>query len=141
MRRPSPLQFTLGCWSLLHPLPSFHPPSLPSTLPCRYELGCWATWDCSPPGYCSDGYHGFALGGNRTAAALRAAGYAYQHVYGLNQWHCGNKEDSTHKPAEFDPSVWTETLAETLAWIWEGYASAGESVVEWADRSSRPVIR
>jgi S-formylglutathione hydrolase FrmB len=87
----------------------------------EYELGCWATWDCSPPGYCADGYHGFALGGNRTAAALKAAGYAYQHVFGLNQWHCGNKYDPAKKPAEFDPSVWTETLADTLVWVWEGY--------------------
>tara|TARA_B110001452_G_scaffold236738_1_gene216182 strand:+ start:2779 stop:3081 length:303 start_codon:yes stop_codon:yes gene_type:complete len=72
-------------------------------------------WDCA------DGFHGFALGGNRTAAALRNAGYEYQHVYGLNQWHCGNKEDGSKKPDEFAPSIWTETLASTLAWIWEGY--------------------
>lgn len=96
-------------------------------LTAEYELGCWATWDCSPPGYCADGYHGFALGGNRTAAALSSAGYEYQHVYGLNQWHCGNKEDGS-KPDEFAPSIWTETLASTLAWIWEGWEDEEKGV-------------
>ena len=95
----------------------------------EYFLGCWSTWDCDPPGSCADGMHGFALGGNQTARALRAAGYAYQHVYGLNQWHCGNMWDPYGpKPTEHDPSIWTETLADTLVWIWEGYAPGVETI-------------
>lgn len=90
-------------------------------LTAEYELGCWSSWDCSPPGYCADGYHGFALGGNRTAASLKAAGYTYKHVYGLNQWHCGNKIDKSKPYDEFAPSIWTETLASALLWIWKGY--------------------
>ena len=64
---------------------------------------------------------------HRTAAALSSAGYEYQHVYGLNQWHCGNKEDGS-KPDEFAPSIWTETLASTLAWIWEGWEDEEKGV-------------
>jgi hypothetical protein len=43
-------------------------------------------------------------------------------VYGLNQWHCGNKWDMNGpKPTEHDASIWTQTLADTLVWIWQGY--------------------
>ena len=59
--------------------------------------------------------HGFALGGNRTAAALARAGYAYRHIYGLGQWHCGSKWGT---PAG-TPDIWTETLANVLEWLWQ----------------------
>ena len=68
----------------------------------EHFLGCWSSWDCSPPGYCADGFHGFE-----------------------SVWHCGNKWDLFGpKPTEKDPSIWTEMLvAETLLWIWQGYDS------------------
>ena len=86
----------------------------------EYYLGCWATWDCSPPGYCADGKHGFALGGNRTARALGKANYTYQHVYGLNQWHCGNIWSKSGLPPTVNQAgIWTLTLADTLLFPWD----------------------
>ena len=87
----------------------------PGNTTAEYLLGCWSTWDCNPPGYCADGMHGFALGGNRTASALRRAGYDYRHVYGLGQWHCGSKWGTPKGTAD----IWSQTLAHTLEWLWK----------------------
>jgi iron(III)-enterobactin esterase len=91
---------------------------LPGNTTAEYFAGCWASWDCDPPGSCADApLHSFSLGANRTAAALQAAGYEYRHVYGLNQWHCGNKLGTP----DGTPDVWTQTLPSTLEWMWQGY--------------------
>ena len=83
----------------------------------EFELGCWAAFDCDPPGQCCDGEHNYADAGNRTAAALAAAGYAYRHVYALDQKHCAMSNDATQ-------NLWTETIADTLVWMWDGYEQA-----------------
>ena len=76
-----------------------------------FRLGCWAAWDCNPPGSCQDGEHIYADAGNRTAAALRTAAYSYRHVYALNQHHCAMSDNET-------ANLWTETIADALLWMW-----------------------
>ena len=49
--------------------------------------------------------------------ALAAAGYAYRHVYALDQKHCAMSNDATQ-------NLWTETIADTLVWMWDGYEQA-----------------
>ena len=61
-----------------------------------------------------DGNHSWTLGGNRTAAALRSAGYAYRHVYALGQKHCAMSND-------VDANLWTDALADALVWVWGGW--------------------
>ena len=92
-------------------------PSWVTTKAEQFALGCWAEWDCDPPGSCCDGNHSFVDAGNRTAAALRAGRYQYRHVYALGQHHCAMSDNT-------DRNVWTHTLADTLVWLWQGYRYA-----------------
>lgn len=78
------------------------------------KLGCWNVSDGNPPGSFRDGRHNWVVAGNRTAAALRAKGYEYRHVYALNATHCG-MFDSPHR------NLWTDALIESLVWLWQGY--------------------
>ena len=57
------------------------------------------------PNNWSDGHHNWREAGNRTAAALKASGYAYRHVYALGAHHC-------------DGPMLLSTLADTLVWLW-----------------------
>jgi enterochelin esterase-like enzyme len=95
------------------------PPSV-QTSQEEFELGCWATWDCNPParGTCTDRNHSWSDAGNRTAAALRAASYEYQHVYALGQHHCAISDDPHN-------NIWSQTVADTLVWLWRGYQPVG----------------
>ena len=80
----------------------------------EFDLGCWAKWDCDPPGACQDGEHDWVDAANRTAAALLSAGYSYRHVYALGQHHCAISDDP-------ERNVWSQTVADTLVWLWDGY--------------------
>lgn len=53
-------------------------------------------------------YHNWVMAGERTAAALKAKGYAHRYVFSRATGHC-------------DKRVFEETLADTLVWIWRGY--------------------
>jgi len=53
-------------------------------------------------------YHNWVMAGERTAAALRAKGYPYRHVFSLATRHCEGR-------------VFEQTLADTLVWVWRGY--------------------
>lgn len=57
------------------------------------------------PGNWTDGHHNWLVAANRTAAALREAGYAYRHIYSVATGHC-------------DSRVILQTLADTLVWLW-----------------------
>jgi len=82
-----------------------------------FNLSSTAVDDATPsanntagdPGNWSDGHHNWREAGNRTAAALRAAGYPYRHVFALGVGHC-------------DGSFIRSSMADTLAWLWEGVA-------------------
>ena len=63
---------------------------------------------CNPP-LVADGHHNWLVAGNRTAAALKNAGYTYRHVYALGVGHC-------------DVGMIRATLADTLAWLWADIA-------------------
>jgi len=54
-------------------------------------------------------YHNWVLANQRTAAALKARGYEYRFIYSLKSRHC-------------DGNVFQHTLADTLVWMWLGYA-------------------
>ncbi|QDU99013.1 alpha/beta hydrolase [Lignipirellula cremea] len=53
-------------------------------------------------------HHNFLIANRRTAAALKAKGYAYRNLYSLGTRHC-------------DQKVFNQTLADTLVWVWRGY--------------------
>ena len=53
----------------------------------------------------TDHHHNWKVAGNRTAEALRAAGYSYRHVFSKGTHHC-------------DPLAINHTLADTLVWLW-----------------------
>ncbi len=53
-------------------------------------------------------HHNWVMANERTAAALKAKGYDYRFVFSLKTGHC-------------DSRVFEQTLAQTLAWVWQGY--------------------
>ncbi|MEY3225696.1 MAG: hypothetical protein RLZZ536_315 [Planctomycetota bacterium] len=53
-------------------------------------------------------YHNWVMANERTAAALAAKGYDYRYVFSKASKHC-------------DRSVFEQTLAETLVWMWQDY--------------------
>ncbi len=53
-------------------------------------------------------YHNWVMANERTAAALKAKGYDYRHVFSRTSEHC-------------DSRVFQHTLADTLVWMWRGY--------------------
>ena len=53
-------------------------------------------------------HHNWVMANERTATALKSKGYDYRYVFSLNTGHC-------------DSRVFEQTLAETLAWAWQGY--------------------
>ena len=53
-------------------------------------------------------YHNWVMANQRTAAALKAKGYDYRFVFSKNTKHCDGK-------------VFSQTLADTLVWMWKGY--------------------
>lgn len=53
-------------------------------------------------------YHNWVMANQRTAAALKAKGYAYRYVYSQATGHCDGK-------------VFQQTLADTLVWMWRDY--------------------
>ena len=55
-------------------------------------------------------YHNWVMANQRTAAALKAKGYDYRFVYSTGTKHCDRK-------------VFEATLADTLIWMWRGYAA------------------
>lgn len=54
-------------------------------------------------------YHNWVMANERTAKALRAKGYDYRYVFSRASKHC-------------DGNVFDQTLADTLVWMWRGYA-------------------
>jgi hypothetical protein len=56
-------------------------------------------------------YHNWVMANERTAAALAAKGYDYRYVFSKASRHC-------------DRSVFEQTLAETLVWMWQDYQPA-----------------
>ena len=57
-----------------------------------------------------DTNHNWVTANRRTAAALKARGYEYRFVFSKATRHC-------------DGRVFEQTLADTLVWMWSGYAS------------------
>lgn len=55
-------------------------------------------------------YHNWVMANYRTAAALKAKGYEYRFVFSRDSRHC-------------DRRVFEHTLADTLVWMWRGYAA------------------
>ena len=55
-----------------------------------------------------DTHHNWVMAGQRTSAALTAKGYHHRFVFSKATGHCDGK-------------VFTQTLADTLVWIWRGY--------------------
>ncbi len=55
-------------------------------------------------------YHNWVMANERTAAALQTKGYDYRYVFSKATKHC-------------DKKVFEHTLAETLVWMWRGYAN------------------
>lgn len=53
-------------------------------------------------------YHNWVMANQRTAAALKTAGYDYRYVYSLATGHCAGP-------------IFDQTLADTLVWMWRGY--------------------
>jgi iron(III)-enterobactin esterase len=53
--------------------------------------------------------HNWVMAGQRTATALREKGYHHRYVFSLATGHC-------------DKKVFEQTLADTLVWLWRGYA-------------------
>ncbi len=53
-------------------------------------------------------YHNWVMANERTAAALKAAGYDYRYVFSRGTKHCDGK-------------VFSHTLADTLVWMWADY--------------------
>lgn len=54
-------------------------------------------------------YHNWVMAGRRTNAALEKKGYAHRFVFSKNTKHC-------------DKRVFEHTLADTLVWLWRGWA-------------------
>ncbi len=52
--------------------------------------------------------HNWVMANKRTAAALKARGYDYRFVFSKGTKHC-------------DATVFQQTLADTLVWMWRGY--------------------
>merc|ERR1711920_735215 len=77
-------------------------------------------WDlnCCFEAFCADGEHNWAIAGNLTAFALKAGGYNYRHVYTLGQRHCGLPSPDGNVT---NVNLWTQTIADALVWLWEGY--------------------
>jgi hypothetical protein len=55
-----------------------------------------------------ESHRNWVMANERTAAALKAKGYAYRYIYSLGAGHT-------------DPKVFNQTLADTLVWMWRGY--------------------
>jgi enterochelin esterase family protein len=55
-----------------------------------------------------ESYHNWVMANQRTAAALQAKGYDYRFVFSKATKHC-------------DKTVFEQTLADTLVWMWRGY--------------------
>ena len=53
-------------------------------------------------------HHNWVMAGHRTAEALKAKGYHQRFVFTLGTGHC-------------DGRVFSQTLADTLVWVWRGY--------------------
>ncbi len=53
-------------------------------------------------------YHNWVMAGKRTSAALTAKGYHHRFVFSQATKHCDGK-------------VFSQTLADTLVWVWQGY--------------------
>jgi enterochelin esterase-like enzyme len=53
-------------------------------------------------------HHNWVMANERTAAALKTAGYDYRYVHSLATGHCEGK-------------IFQQTLADTLVWMWRGY--------------------
>lgn len=53
-------------------------------------------------------YHNWVMAGKRTSAALTAKGYHHRFVFSQQTKHCDGK-------------VFSQTLADTLVWLWRGY--------------------
>ncbi len=60
------------------------------------------------PNDAEETHHNWVMAGQRTAAALKAKGYHHRFVFSKATGHC-------------DRSVFEQTLAETLVWVWRGY--------------------
>lgn len=117
-------KFPLGAWSY-HSGPQLlasSPPAAPlrifhnaNELDLGYNLSSAAINDkgfpggtnntAGDPGDWADEHHNWLVAGNRTAAALRSAGYRYRHVYALGAHHC-------------DAAALLHTLGDTLVWLW-----------------------
>jgi enterochelin esterase-like enzyme len=54
--------------------------------------------------------HNWVMAGQRTTTALREKGYHHRYVFSLATGHC-------------DKKVFEQTLADTLVWLWRGYAA------------------
>jgi len=66
----------------------------------------WGRWPpVAPTCNWTDGHHNWRVAGNRTAAALKARGYAFRHVFAQESIHC-------------DSRVLEATLVTTLIWLW-----------------------
>ena len=85
--------------------------------PVRSKAGCWTGSDGNPPGSFQDGRHNWVVAGNRTAAALKAKGYEYRHVFALNATHCAMFDDPEH-------NLFTDALVDSLVWLWDGYQAS-----------------
>jgi enterochelin esterase-like enzyme len=55
-----------------------------------------------------ESHRNWVMANERTAAALKAKGYDYRYLYALGAGHT-------------DPKVYSQTLADTLVWMWRGY--------------------
>lgn len=77
------------------------------------------------PNAWTDGHHNWLVAGNRTAAALAAAGFPYRHVYAVAAHHC-------------DGPMILATLADTLVWLWQGGAQGAGGPPEGARGNEPP---
>jgi enterochelin esterase-like enzyme len=55
-----------------------------------------------------ESHRNWVMAGERTAAALKAKGYPYRYVFSRASGHCESK-------------IYEQTLADALAWVWQGY--------------------
>ena len=115
--------FPQGAWAYhsglqllrARPIPSLRVFHSASEFDLGFNLTVTPVGDATPaanntagdPGAWVDGHHNWVAAGNRTAAALEAAGNPYRHVFALGAHHC-------------DAAMLHSTLGDTLAWLWEG---------------------